>query len=179
MHIQKWNEGTKGQVEEPLDGGCACGQLRYRLRCAPLFVHCCHCSACQRESGSAFALNAMIETRELDLLSGTPDVILTPSFSGKGQKIARCPQCRVALWSHYGGAGDAFAFVRVGTLDAPAHCPPDIHIFTESRQPWVQLPAGTPAVERFYRASEMWPQASLERRARLLSDMQQKQQQQQ
>lgn len=161
------------------EGGCACGQIRYRLRCTPMFVHCCHCRSCQRETGSAFALNAMIETREVEVLCGSSEVILTPSFSGKGQKIMRCPQCRVALWSHYGGAGDAFAFVRVGTLDEPEHCPPDIHIFTESRQHWVQIAAATPAVERFYRAADLWPHASLERRARLLNELQQQVQQQQ
>ncbi|MEN9543313.1 MAG: hypothetical protein RLZZ598_146 [Pseudomonadota bacterium] len=151
-----------------LDGGCSCRAVRYRLNSAPLFVHCCHCSWCQRESGSAFALNAMIETDRVERLQGEPELVDTPSASGKGQKIARCPNCRVAVWSHYAGAGQALCFVRVGTLDQPGRLPPDIHIFTSTRQPWVQLAPGTPAVAEYYKASEHWPAASLERRALLL-----------
>jgi len=103
------------------------------------------------------------------MLHGEVDLVDTPSNSGKGQKIARCPRCRVALWSHYAGAGDAVRFVRVGTLDAPDRLPPDIHIFTSSKQPWVVLPPGAPAVPEYYVAAEHWPQASLERRAVLLA----------
>ena len=150
------------------DGGCTCRSLRYRLTSAPMFVHCCHCRWCQRESGSAFALNALIEADRVQRLAGVVDLIDTPSESGKGQRIARCPHCRVAVWSHYAGAGDAVCFVRVGTLDEPDRCPPNIHIYTASRQPWVVLPPGTPAVPAYYRASEHWPAASLQRRAALM-----------
>ncbi len=145
------------------DGGCTCRFVRYRMTGKPLFVHCCHCRWCQRETGSAFALNAMIEAERVRVLEGEVEAIPTPSLSGKGQKISRCPKCRVALWSNYAGAGDAVRFVRVGTLDEPDMMPPDIHIFTSSKQPRVALSAGIPAVEEFYRASEYWPKASLER----------------
>jgi hypothetical protein len=148
----------------PLDGGCTCRSVRYRMKTRPLFVHCCHCRWCQRETGSAFALNAMIEAERVELLQGRPDVVATPSNSGKGQKIVRCPTCRIAVWSHYAGAGDAVCFVRVGTLDEPDHLPPDIHIFTSSKQPWVGLPAGTPAVPEYYDRAAHWPKESLERR---------------
>ncbi|MDC6168671.1 GFA family protein [Paucibacter sp. XJ19-41] len=153
----------------PLAGGCDCRSVRYQLESAPLFVHCCHCRWCQRESGSAFALNAMIETERLRLLAGTPEWVDTPSASGKGQLIARCPQCRIALWSHYAGAGRSISFVRVGTLDEPDHLPPDIHIFTASKQPWVLLPPGTPAVPEYYERKTYWPAESLARRAALLA----------
>ncbi|HEY3654754.1 MAG TPA: GFA family protein [Steroidobacteraceae bacterium] len=133
----------------------------------PLFVHCCHCRWCQRETGAAFAYNALIEADRVALLSGKVEVIATPSSSGKGQKISRCPQCRIAVWSNYAGAADALNFVRVGTLDEPALMPPDIHIYTASKQPWVSLPPGVPAVAEYYRASEYWPKESLERRAAL------------
>ena len=152
----------------PMDGGCTCREVRFRLETAPLFVHCCHCTWCQRETGSAFVLNAMIETDRVALLQGAPELVLTPSASGKGQKIARCPTCRVAVWSHYSGAGDAIRFVRVGTLDRPGDVPPDIHIFTATKQPWVQLPAGVPAVPEYYDRRLFWPRESLERRAALL-----------
>jgi hypothetical protein len=150
------------------EGGCDCRAVRYRLRSRPLFVHCCHCRWCQRETGSAFALNAMIETERLEVLSGAVELVATPSNSGKGQAIARCPACRLAQWSHYAGAGDAIAFVRVGTLDEPDRLPPDVHIFTSSKQPWVILPAGTPALPEYYDRRQLWPAESLARREALL-----------
>ncbi len=145
------------------EGGCTCRAVRYRLTAAPLFVHCCHCRWCQRETGSAFALNAMIETDRVELLCGGPEAVGTPSSSGKGQTIVRCPRCRIALWSHYAGAGAAIAFVRVGTLDDPDAFPPDIHIFTASKQPWVVLPEGVPAMAEYYDRRRQWPEASLAR----------------
>src|ERR1700693_5586071 len=156
-------------VALPLEGGCTCGEVRYRMASGPLFVHCCHCRWCQRETGASFALNAMIESDRVVLLEGEPEVVNTPSNSGKGQRIVRCPKCRVAVWSHYAGAGDAVRFVRVGTLDEPDHLPPDIHIFTSSRQPWVVLPPGMPAVAEYYDRTKYWPKESLERRDALLA----------
>ena len=226
----------------PLEGGCACGAVRYRMISRPMFVNCCHCRWCQRETGASFALNAIIEADRVVLLSGSPELVDTPSQSGKGQKFARCPSCRVALWSNYGGAGDSMRFVRVGTLDEPdclppdmhifttskrsadrvvllsgspelvdtpsqsgkgqkfARCPscrvalwsnyggagdsmrfvrvgtldepdclpPDMHIFTTSKQPWVVLPPDTPAAEEFYNRDEVWPEESLTRRRALV-----------
>jgi len=152
---------------DSFDGGCTCRAVRYRMTTTPLFVHCCHCRWCQRETGSAFALNALIEADRVELLSGEPDIVHTPSASGKGQKIARCPRCRVAVWSNYAGAGDAIQFIRVGTLDQPDRLPPDIHIYTASKQPWVVLPPGASAVPEFYRSRDYWPPESLERAARL------------
>jgi len=147
----------------PAEGGCTCRAVRYRMATRPLFVHCCHCRWCQRESGSAFALNAMIEADRVELLEGEIERLRIPSASGKGQTVVRCTRCRVALWSHYAGSGDAVSFVRVGTLDDPDLLPPDIHIFTLSKQPWVLLPPDTPAVAEYYRRSEHWPAASVER----------------
>jgi hypothetical protein len=155
-------------MPEHIEGGCTCRALRYRMQVPPLFVHCCHCRWCQRETGSAFVLNALIEADRVTLLAGEPDVVLTPTESGKGQKIARCPSCRVAVWSVYSGAGDRFRFVRVGTLDDPDRCPPDIHIFTGSKQPWVILPDGVSAVPEYYQRSRYWPAASLARRQAVL-----------
>jgi len=149
------------------DGGCTCRFVRYRMATKPLFVHCCHCRWCQRESGASFALNAMIEADRVQLLQGEIEIVDTPSNSGKGQKVSRCPRCRVAVWSNYAGGGDAIRFVRVGTLDAPDLLPPDVHIFTASKQPWVVLPPDTPAAAEYYKASELWPKESLERRAAL------------
>jgi hypothetical protein len=147
----------------PAEGGCTCRGVRYRMETAPLFVHCCHCRWCQRETGTAFALNALIESDRLTLLSGEPETVPTPSQSGKGQKIVRCSACRIALWSHYAGGGDRISFVRVGTLDDPDLVSPDIHIYTASKQPWVVLPPEKPAVPEFYVLEEQWPAESLAR----------------
>jgi hypothetical protein len=151
------------------EGGCDCRGVRYRLESRPLFVHCCHCRWCQRETGSAFVMNALIEADRVTLLSGTPEVVPTPSASGKGQQIARCPSCRIALWSVYSGAGERFRFVRVGTLDDPDRFPPDIHIFTSTKQPWVILPEGVPAVPEYYDRRRYWPAESLARREAVLA----------
>lgn len=147
------------------DGGCTCRAVRYRMTRTPMFVHCCHCRWCQRETGASFALNALVESDRVQMLAGEVEVIDTPSHSGLGQRIARCPTCRVAVWSNYGGGEDLLRFVRVGTLDEPDRFPPDIHIFTSSKQPWVVLPPETPAVPEYYKSSELWPAESLERRA--------------
>jgi hypothetical protein len=148
----------------PAEGGCDCRAVRYRMESAPLFVHCCHCRWCQRGSGSAFALNAMIEADRVTDLGEPPELVNTPSESGRGQLIARCPKCKVAVWSHYAGAGPVVKFVRVGTLDNPDLLPPDIHIFTASKQPWVVLPEGVPAVAEYYEREHFWPPESLARR---------------
>jgi hypothetical protein len=138
------------------------------MRTKPLFVHCCHCRWCQRESGASFALNAMIEADRVDNLGVEPEIVDTPSDSGLGQKIARCPRCRVAVWSNYAGAGPVVKFVRVGTLDEPDLLPPDIHIFTASKQSWVIIPPDTAAVPEYYEREQYWPGESRERRRALL-----------
>ena len=150
-----------------LEGGCACGAIRYRMNRDPMFVHCCHCTSCQRETGSAFAINALVESAEVETLKGSPEAVMTPSESGRGQQVWRCPSCKVALWSNYGGSIDVLRFVRVGTLDHPAKVEPDIHIFTRSKLPWVRLPEGARAVEGDYNRVNVWPAESLERRKAL------------
>jgi len=134
----------------------------------PLFVHGCHCRWCQRESGASFALNALVEADRVELVEGDVEVVDTPTLSGKGQRIARCPRCRIAVWSTYAGMGEAIRFVRVGTLDDPDPFPPDIHIFTASKQPWVVLPPGVPAVPEYYRSTDHWSAESLARRKAVL-----------
>ncbi|MBO6518535.1 MAG: GFA family protein [Rhodospirillales bacterium] len=146
------------------EGKCACGAVHYKVHGAPMFVHCCHCRWCQRETGAAFALNAMIEADRVEVTKGQPERVETPSESGNGQTIWRCPECRVALWSNYGGAGPAIHFVRVGTLLNPDAVPPDVHIFTSSKQPWVTLDDGKPQFAEFYRRSEVWPAEAYARR---------------
>ncbi|WP_193165836.1 GFA family protein [Microbulbifer hainanensis] len=154
----------------PLEGGCDCQFVRYRMETNPIIVHCCHCRWCQRETGSSFALNAMIEADRINLLCGDVEIVDTPSASGNGQKVARCPRCRIAVWSNYSGAGPAVRFVKIGTLDDPDTLPPDIHIFTASKQPWVVIPDGVPAVEEYYDREKYWSAESLHRRKAILSE---------
>jgi hypothetical protein len=143
------------------EGGCACGALRYRLASEPMFVHCCHCLNCQRQTGSAFVINLLIEADRVELLAGEPQPVDVPRDDGSVQWIYRCPDCQVAVFSEYGRP--EVRFVRAGTLDDPASVAPDVHIFTRSKLPWVELPGSVPAVEVYYDTKALWPTASLDR----------------
>ena len=143
------------------EGGCACGEVRYRLTSEPLFVHCCHCLNCQRQTGSAFVVNVLIEGNRTDVLSGEPRAVDVPRDDGSTQRIFRCPTCQVAVFSQYGRP--EVRFVRGGTLDQPSSVEPDVHIFTRSKLPWVTLPGSAPAFEVYYDSKTLWPAASLER----------------
>jgi len=160
------------------DGGCACGHVRYRMESRPLIVHCCHCSWCQRQNGSAFAVNALIEADRVRLSQGDVVDVEVPSPSGANQRISRCPNCQVAVWSYYlvlsGGIGHLVRFIRVGTLDDPSKLPPDIHIYTSAKQPWLVLPPGALAVEEYYVTKKVWRKESLVRLAALSNTVQDK-----
>jgi len=145
----------------PCEGGCSCGEIRYRLASEPLFTHCCHCRSCQRQTGSAFVVNLLIEADRVELLAGEPRPVDAPRDDGSTQRIFRCPTCQIAVFSQY-TRRDVY-FVRGGTLDDSTVVSPDVHIFTRSKLPWVTLPEGVPAVEVYYSKDELWPAASLER----------------
>lgn len=149
-----------------MPGGCFCGAIRYELTAEPMFVHCCHCQDCQRQTGTAFVLNALIEETCVKVLKGKPEPVLMETDSGRPHDIYRCPKCQTALWSDYGRR--PFRFVRVGTLDQPSKMPPDVHIFTRSKLPWVALPKGVPAFKVYYKTNELWPAKSLARRNAVL-----------
>ena len=146
-----------------MEGGCTCRHVRYRLTGTPMIVHACHCTWCQRETGTAHALNAVYEADRVEHLGAEPELIDTPSVSGRGQKIARCPICKVAVWSNYPQAGPAVRFVRVGTMDDPSQCPPDVHIYTSTKLPWVVLPPDAKVFSEFYDVKSVWRPESLER----------------
>jgi hypothetical protein len=148
-------------VDAPREGGCACGAVRYRLASDPLFVHCCHCLNCQRQTGSAFVVNLLIEADRMELLAGEPRPVEVPRDDGSTQRIYRCPSCQVAVFSDYGGP--KLRFVRGGTLDDPTSVTPDAHIYTRSKVGWLALPDSAPAFEVFYDIGAVWPAASLER----------------
>jgi hypothetical protein len=151
-------------VNAQREGGCSCGEVRYRLISEPLFVHCCHCLNCQRQTGSAFVINVLIETDRVELLEGAPVAVDVPRERGK-QRIWRCPTCETALYSKY--TSPKVRFVRAGTLDDPSSVEPDVHIFTRSKLPWVTLPESTPSFDIYYDTEKLWPKESLERLAAL------------
>ena len=151
-----------------------CGNIRYRLNGKPLIVHACHCSWCQRETGSVHGLNALYEAERVEHVAAEPEIVDTPSASGKGQRIARCPICKVAIWSNYPQAGPAVRFLRVGTMDEPALCPPDVHIFTSTKQPWVTLPPDAKVFAEFYSLDEVWSDEAKERRRIMRERLKQK-----
>jgi hypothetical protein len=142
-------------------GGCSCGAVRYRLTSEPLFVHCCHCLNCQRQTGSAFVINLLIEADRVELLEDEPEPVDVPRDDGSAHRIFRCPTCRIAVFSNYGRP--EIRFVRGGTLDDPSSVAPDVHIYTRSKLPWVTLPDGVPAFDVYYDSKTLWPAASLER----------------
>lgn len=153
-------------MDAPLEGGCSCGAVRYRLLSPPLFVHCCHCLDCQRQTGSAFVLNALIEADRVERLAGEPEPVSMPTDSGRPHDIYHCPKCQVAVWSDYGRRG-FMLFVRIGTLDDPSALTPDVHIYTRSKLPWVTLSKDVPAFEVYYDMKALWPAESLKRREAL------------
>ena len=151
----------------PREGGCSCGAVRYRLTAEPLFVNCCHCLNCQRQTGSAFVINALIEASEVELLAGSPQVVEVARDDGTMQRIYRCATCQIAVYSVY--TREEFRFVRAGTLDDPSSVTPDAHIYTRSKVPWVQIPDTVPAFDEYYDTPTMWPAASLERARAVMS----------
>jgi len=154
-------------MSSPREGGCACGAVRYRLTSDPLFVNCCHCLNCQRQTGSAFVINMLIEADRVGLLAGKPQPRDVPRDDGSSQRIFRCPNCQVAVFSEYGRP--EVRFVRAGTLDRPSTITPDVHIFTRSKLPWITLPDSVPAFEVYYDTKALWPAASLERLAAIMA----------
>jgi hypothetical protein len=143
------------------EGGCACGAVRYRLGSDPLFVHCCHCANCQRQTGSAFVINLLIEADRVELVTGQPQPVDVPRDDGRPQRIHRCPRCQVAVFSEYGRPH--VLFIRGGTLDDPTAMTPDVHIYTRSKVEWVTLPEGVPAFDAYYDVEQLWPADSLSR----------------
>ena len=163
----------KHDHDQTYDGGCTCGFVRYRLNRPPFIVHGCHCTWCQRQSGGAFAINALIEATEVEMLHGQFENTMVPSPSGEGQQIARCPKCKVAVWSNYNYSGlfERVRFIRVGTLDEANLLPPDVHIFTTERQTWFDFPEGALVVDDFYNTQEVFSKESMRRVMKLVDEM--------
>jgi len=167
--IQKLKESSKGWEDYTMvpkrayEGGCSCGKLRYRIIADPLIVHACHCRQCQHITGSAFVMNAVVEKSKVDILTGATSHFQFPSTS---HTAYFCPDCATYVWSQYSTPGSCLGscwFVRVGTLDDPDRHPPDVHIFTSSKQPWVVIPPETPRFDEYFTIRDVWQESSLAR----------------
>ena len=146
-----------------LSGGCACQAIRYKLTASPLIVHACHCRDCQRITGGPFVINIWIERKSVETSTGVPKSFRLAGGTGQHHDVFFCAGCGTYLWSRYHGApGDAL-FVRAGTLDKPEAVRPDVHIFTKSKLPWLELPAGVPSFKTFYKIDKVWSPESLKR----------------
>jgi hypothetical protein len=132
-----------------------------------MFTQCCHCLSCQRQTGSAFVINMLIEADRVDVLAGEPQAVEVPRDDGSAQRIHRCPTCQVAVFSEY--TRPEVMFVRAGTLDEPSAVVPDAHIYTRSKLPWVELPDSVPAFDVYYDSKTLWPAESLARARAALS----------
>ena len=150
-----------------MEGRCSCAAVRYRLTTEPLFVHCCHCLNCQRQTGSAFVINVLIEADRVELLAGEPRPVEVGRDGGSAQRIFRCPDCEIAVFSEYGRP--EVRFVRAGTLDDPSAVAPDVHIFARSKVPWLTLSPSVPAFDVYYDSKALWPPDKLERLRAALS----------
>jgi hypothetical protein len=123
-----------------MDGGCTCGRVRYRIEGEPIFAHCCHCRQCQKLSGSAFVMNALIERDRVQVTAGADAL---GDETGQG----RCRDCHTLLWGTHRVFGDGILFLRAGTLDEGDRIAPGAHFFVRSKHGWVIVPEGTPSFE--------------------------------
>lgn len=152
-----------------LEGGCACGAVRYRLSAEPIFVNQCYCRLCQRQTGAASAVNAFIETTELHHASGALTEHEFTTGSGGKQIVVRCATCGTPVWSHYSGLDRRAAAVRVGTLDDPSKVGLDALIYTRDKPEWAALTANTPNFEAYYNYADLLPPERMARLGALLA----------
>lgn len=128
------------------DGGCQCGRVRYRVRGEPLSLAVCHCTLCQRQSGSAFGMSLMVPAESFELLSGELASFTVTCDSGRTKECAFCPACGTRI-HHRGALDPSVVSLKPGTLDDPSGLVPGLHIWTRSRQAWVPIPEGVPCFE--------------------------------
>jgi hypothetical protein len=151
---------------ETVAGGCVCGEVRIAVRGRPIVVHGCHCRFCQAASGSAFAVNLMLETAQVAVTAGRTQQISRQAELGAHTRHV-CPNCRTELFGHHPMLGPDIAFVGAGVLDRPGGYAPDVHCFTRSKYDWVVLPAGVPAFEGNYDMAAVWSDEAKARVAKL------------
>lgn len=137
------------------DGGCGCGQVRYRVTGEPIFVNNCHCRQCQQQTGGTSVVNAFYEDERLEILDGNLTEHVVTAGSGGPHTICQCDNCGVALWSYYPRLGRLGVGIRVGTMDEKDSLTPVAAIFVSEKMPWVTLPEGLPHFDKTYDYREL------------------------
>lgn len=120
-----------GRPVLPLTGGCPCGAVRYAISAFPLFLYACHCTDCQRQSGSAFALNMPVATEAFRVVAGTPTGWRRLAPSGATVVSWFCGDCGGRINGERIGRPE-LTVVRAGTLDDTSWLSPGAHFYTRS-----------------------------------------------
>lgn len=118
-----------------------CGAVQYRVSGEPLTFYACHCTDCQRRSGAAFGLSLLYPRTAVELLQGATALHTAAVENGRIKRAVACPSCGIQVWGISGRNPDVLV-VRPGTLDDRTGLAPVAHMWTRSRQPWVQIPPG-------------------------------------
>ena len=125
-------------MPDNLEGGCQCGAVRYRITGTPLTLYLCHCTECQKQSSSAFGMSMWVRRSDLKIVSGDPKIWERPAASGGTVTCAFCPACGSRLY-HNASDDPEISSVKAGSLDDTSWLRPVGHIWTRSRQPWVDI----------------------------------------
>lgn len=120
-------------------GGCLCGSTRYEIAAEPTLIYACHCSDCQKATGSAFVLAMRVPPGRIVCTQGGAKPYVRARADGRKRSVFRCPHCLTALWSE-NVEPSKYVTVYAGTLDDSARLPPPAHVWTQDAQPWIGLP---------------------------------------
>jgi len=130
-------EQAMSAMSFPREGGCQCGAVRYAVTCEPTALYCCHCTNCQAQGGSAFAMSMLVPRDGFAFIKGEPKRFDFVADSGNGKTGWCCPDCGVRLMHDTEGR-DSIT-VRAGTLDGAGELRPVGHIWTRSAQAWMKF----------------------------------------
>ncbi len=128
-------------------GGCQCGNIRYEVVGIPKQLVVCHCTDCQRQSGSAFGMTLVVNEADFRLTQGEPKTFASKSHTGRAKLGAFCPECGTRIY-HKPEWRKGTVSVKPGTLDDTRWLKPDMHLWTSSKQTWVTIPEGVKAYEK-------------------------------
>ncbi|WP_347912027.1 GFA family protein [Pseudomonas grandcourensis] len=121
-----------------LNGSCLCGNVQYSTLAAPLMTAVCHCSDCQKQSGSAFSVNVLVPTEGFEVEGRSLSSYASNGGSGLPVRRFFCSTCGSALYSAITTMPGLFA-VKAGTLSDTSAPTPALHMFCASAQPWVAI----------------------------------------
>ena len=154
---------SKAKPFPAIHGGCFCGSTRYRLETAPLFCYACHCTDCNKQTGSVYACFTSIENDHITSIGALPPKITTAIRSGGIiRHMASCGKCGTRLWAS-GDTTPVTADIATGTLDLPELMEPDLHSYIESKISWAILPESAKTCRGPFDYRKHWPKSSLKR----------------